>query len=92
MIGVGLLSRSRPVSGRVARFGGDGHRRSHRIRASRPRGGVFARLRRLRRAPAIVDKEVIEAVKDGTVEVVGGVESLDSAGGHLADGAESSPT
>jgi 2-polyprenyl-6-methoxyphenol hydroxylase-like FAD-dependent oxidoreductase len=36
-----------------------------------PDEGVFTRLRRTGQAPAIVDKEVIEAVKAGRIEVVG---------------------
>lgn len=49
-----------------------------------PEEGLMMRLRRDGTAPSIVDEEVIEAVKEGTVEVVGAVESLDStnAGGQ----------
>ena len=42
-----------------------------------PEEGVFSRLRRLSVAPAIVDHEWIDAIKDGRVEVVAGVEALD---------------
>ena len=56
-----------------------------------PEEGVFARLNRLGVAPAIIDKEVIEAIKDGKIEVVRGVESLDPAGVTLADGARVDP-
>jgi cation diffusion facilitator CzcD-associated flavoprotein CzcO len=52
-----------------------------------PEEGVFSRLRRLRVAPAIVDREWIDAIKDGRVEVVAGVESLDESGVRLSDGA-----
>jgi cation diffusion facilitator CzcD-associated flavoprotein CzcO len=56
-----------------------------------PKEGVFSRLRRTGLAPAIVDKEVIEAVKAGRIEVVRGVESLDATGVLLADGARVDP-
>ena len=42
-------------------------------------------------APAIVDKEVIEAIKARAIEVVRGVESLDATGVELADGARVEP-
>jgi cation diffusion facilitator CzcD-associated flavoprotein CzcO len=56
-----------------------------------PEEGVFARLERLGVAPAIVDAEVIDAIKQGHVEVVGGVESLDATAAHLAGGARVEP-
>jgi cation diffusion facilitator CzcD-associated flavoprotein CzcO len=56
-----------------------------------PNEGIFARLHRLGVAPAIVDKEVIEAIKAGQIEVVRGVESLDPTGVHLADGVRVQP-
>jgi cation diffusion facilitator CzcD-associated flavoprotein CzcO len=56
-----------------------------------PEEGVFSRLRRLGVAPAIVDSEWIDAIKDGTVEVVAGVEALDDTGVTLADGARIEP-
>ena len=49
-----------------------------------PSEGVFARLRRLGVAPAIVDEEVIAAIKERRIRVVGGVESLDATGARLA--------
>ena len=51
----------------------------------------MTRFRRDGTVPAIVDKEVIEAVTEGTVEVVGAVESLDSAGVTLAGGSRVEP-
>ena len=51
-----------------------------------PDEGVFARLRRLSVAPAIVDKEVIQAIRDRRIEIVGAVESLDESGVTLAGG------
>ena len=56
-----------------------------------PRRGSLTRFRRDGTVPAIVDKEVIEAIKEGTVEVVGAVESLDSAGVTLAGGSRVEP-
>jgi cation diffusion facilitator CzcD-associated flavoprotein CzcO len=56
-----------------------------------PEEGVFSRLKRLGVAPAIVDKEVIDAIKAGRIEVVRGVESLDATGVQLADGARVEP-
>ena len=56
-----------------------------------PEEGVFARLMRLGVAPAIVDKVVIEAIKDRRIEIVAGVESLDGDGVALADGTRVEP-
>jgi Pyridine nucleotide-disulphide oxidoreductase len=56
-----------------------------------PEEGVFSRLRRLGVAPAIVDREVIDAIKARRIEIVRGVESLDATGVTLADGARVEP-
>jgi putative flavoprotein involved in K+ transport len=56
-----------------------------------PEEGVFSRLRRLSVAPAIVDREWIDAIKDGRVEVVAGVAAFDEAGVALADGSRVEP-
>jgi cation diffusion facilitator CzcD-associated flavoprotein CzcO len=56
-----------------------------------PEEGVFSRLRRLGVAPAIIDVEWVDAIKDGKVEVVAGVEALDETGVTLADGARIEP-
>ena len=56
-----------------------------------PEEGTFSRLRRLGVAPAIVDKHVIEAIKDRRIEIVAGVESLDATGVRLADGTRIEP-
>jgi cation diffusion facilitator CzcD-associated flavoprotein CzcO len=56
-----------------------------------PSEGVFSRSARLGVAPAIVDKEVIEAIKGGDIEIVSGVESLDTDGVRLADGTRVKP-
>ena len=56
-----------------------------------PEEGVFARLLRLNVAPAIVDKVVIEAIKDRRIEIVAGVDSLDGTDVALADGTRVEP-
>lgn len=56
-----------------------------------PDEGVFARLRRERKVPAILDEDVIEAIKDGRVRVVPDVDSLDPAGVRFADGSRIEP-
>jgi cation diffusion facilitator CzcD-associated flavoprotein CzcO len=56
-----------------------------------PEEGVFSRLARLGVAPAIVDKEVIQAIKDRRIEIVGGVESLEEGGVTLTGGARIEP-
>jgi cation diffusion facilitator CzcD-associated flavoprotein CzcO len=56
-----------------------------------PEEGVVSRLKRLRVAPAIVDHDVIDAVKDGRIEVVAAVDSLDESGVTLADGTRIEP-
>jgi cation diffusion facilitator CzcD-associated flavoprotein CzcO len=56
-----------------------------------PEEGVFSRLKRLGVAPAIVDEETIEAIKDRRIEIVAGVDSLDESGVQLADGTRIEP-
>jgi putative flavoprotein involved in K+ transport len=56
-----------------------------------PEEGVFSRLERLGVAPAIVDMETIDAIRDGRIEVVAGVERLDATGVRLADGERIEP-
>jgi cation diffusion facilitator CzcD-associated flavoprotein CzcO len=51
-----------------------------------PEEGLMTRFRRDGTVPSIVDKEVIEAVKEGMVEVVGALESLDNEEVILAGG------
>jgi cation diffusion facilitator CzcD-associated flavoprotein CzcO len=51
-----------------------------------PEEGIFSRHYREAKAPAIVDKDVIDSIKSGRIEVVGAVVSLDEAGAVLADG------
>jgi cation diffusion facilitator CzcD-associated flavoprotein CzcO len=56
-----------------------------------PEEGVFSRLKRLRVAPAIVDKETIQAIRDRRIEIVAGVEALDDTAVELADGSRIEP-
>jgi cation diffusion facilitator CzcD-associated flavoprotein CzcO len=56
-----------------------------------PEEGVMSRLKRLGVAPAIVDKEVIDAIKARHFEITRGVETLDATGVTLADGARLEP-
>jgi cation diffusion facilitator CzcD-associated flavoprotein CzcO len=55
-----------------------------------PAEGVFTR-NRFGQVPAIVDIEVIEAIKDGSIEVVGTVGSFDGATVALVDGSRLAP-
>lgn len=56
-----------------------------------PDEGPFAKAHRLHAAPTVVDPEVVEAVRDGSVEVVGAVSELEGAKVVLADGARIRP-
>jgi cation diffusion facilitator CzcD-associated flavoprotein CzcO len=56
-----------------------------------PEEGVFSRLHRLGVAPAIIDKEVIEAIRARRFEVVKGVEELDGEGALLDGGGRIQP-
>ncbi len=56
-----------------------------------PEEGVFARSARLGVAPAILDEEVIAAIRNRSIEIVCGVESLDPGTVTLADTARISP-
>jgi cation diffusion facilitator CzcD-associated flavoprotein CzcO len=51
-----------------------------------PEDGLFTRLRRDHVTPTLVDPPTIEAIRDGRLEIVAGVEALDPRGVHLADG------
>ncbi len=51
-----------------------------------PVEGPFARLARERKVPSLVDMEVIEAIKDGSIVVVSGVEAFDGSTACLVDG------
>lgn len=56
-----------------------------------PEEGVISRARRRGKAPAIVDEDVIEAIRDGRIEVVAAVEAFDAEGIELADGERVEP-
>lgn len=56
-----------------------------------PEEGVMSRQRRLGVAPAIVDKQHVEAIRAREFEIVRGVESLDATGVNLADGSRVEP-
>ncbi len=56
-----------------------------------PEEGIFTRLRRTGQAPAVVDREVIESIKAGRIEIVSGVEELDAAGVRLSGGMRLEP-
>ena len=57
----------------------------------RPETGVFTDVRTRGKVPAIVDTEVIEAIKEGRIDVVAAVASLDSGGVDMADGTRIEP-
>jgi putative flavoprotein involved in K+ transport len=56
-----------------------------------PEEGLVSRLKRLRVAPAIVDREVLDAIRERRIEIVGAVESIDGALVELADGDRIAP-
>ena len=56
-----------------------------------PEEGVFSRNARLGVAPAIVDAEVIEAIKARQIEIVRGMEAFADGEAVLADGARVDP-
>ncbi|MGA8218583.1 MAG: NAD(P)/FAD-dependent oxidoreductase [Solirubrobacterales bacterium] len=56
-----------------------------------PEKGVFSDVRSRGKVPAIVDADVIDAIKDGRIEVVAAVQALDSAGVGLVDGRRLEP-
>jgi len=92
MIGVALLRFPPRFADAVARFGrrmdlGDLTEYGLPV----PEEGVFSRMYRLGVAPAIVDREVIGAIKEGKIEVVRGVESVDGSSFVLADGTRLEP-
>lgn len=57
----------------------------------RPEEGPITRFRRTGKTPAIVDREVVRAIKDRRIEIVAGVESLDESGVRLTDGSRIEP-
>ena len=80
------------LADRIARFAGRmdvGDLSEHGI--SRAERGVFTDVRTRGKVPAIVDPEVINAIKDGRIDVVSAVESLDSGEVELAGGERLEP-
>jgi NADPH-dependent 2,4-dienoyl-CoA reductase/sulfur reductase-like enzyme len=80
------------IADRIARFGarmdfGD----LSEYGLPRPETGVFTGVRTQGKVPSIVDGEVVEAIKEGRIEVVASVASLDSTRVHLADEAQVEP-
>jgi len=56
-----------------------------------PEEGPASRLKRLRVAPAIVDREVVDAIREGRILIVPAVESLDEECVSLTDGSRIKP-
>jgi cation diffusion facilitator CzcD-associated flavoprotein CzcO len=56
-----------------------------------PDEGPFTRLERYGAVPSLVDIEVIDAIRDGSIEVVAGVEGADRGGVRLLDGRRLTP-
>lgn len=50
-----------------------------------PKEGIMSRLRREDKAPAILDKPVIDAIKQRRIEIIAAVDSFDTTGVVLAD-------
>jgi cation diffusion facilitator CzcD-associated flavoprotein CzcO len=51
-----------------------------------PEEGVFSRVKRLDQVPSLVDMDVIDAIRDGSIEVVSTVESFEGDKVVLVDG------
>jgi cation diffusion facilitator CzcD-associated flavoprotein CzcO len=51
-----------------------------------PPEGIFTRLRRQGKAPAIVDQEIIQAIRTGQIQITAGIESFGPASVVLSDG------
>lgn len=56
-----------------------------------PEVGAMTRLKREGKAPAVVDKTMVDAIKERRIQVVAGVESFDETGVELADGERIEP-
>ncbi len=92
LIASGLWHLPTAVADRIARFAsrmdiGD----LTEFGLARPETGVFTDVRKRGKVPSIVDKEVIEAIKDGRIEVVPAVASLGPASVECADGTRLEP-
>jgi hypothetical protein len=57
----------------------------------KPAEGVFTRGKRLGRAPAIVDREVVDAIRDGSIEVVPTIAEFRPGVVRLVDARELKP-
>jgi cation diffusion facilitator CzcD-associated flavoprotein CzcO len=57
----------------------------------KPAVGPMTRLKREGKAPALVDKEMVDAIKKRRIEIVAGVESLDETAVTLTDGTRIEP-
>jgi cation diffusion facilitator CzcD-associated flavoprotein CzcO len=51
-----------------------------------PTEGAFTRLRRLGAAPTVMDRQVVQAIRDRRIQIVSGLRALDTNGATLADG------
>ena len=56
-----------------------------------PEEGVFSRVKRLEQVPALVDVDVIDAIRNGSIVVVATVESFDGDKVVLVDGSRLDP-
>ncbi|MGH3676356.1 MAG: flavin-containing monooxygenase [Mycobacterium sp.] len=56
-----------------------------------PADGVFSSVKRCEKVPALVDMDVIDAIRDGSIEVVPTVESFDGDKVVLVDGSRLDP-
>jgi cation diffusion facilitator CzcD-associated flavoprotein CzcO len=92
MIGVALLHLPARFGDAFARFGRKrdlGDLTAYGLPV--PDEGIMTRLHRTGQAPAIVDREVIDAITARRIEVVPGVESLDESGVQLTGGSRVEP-
>jgi NADPH-dependent 2,4-dienoyl-CoA reductase/sulfur reductase-like enzyme len=92
LIATGLWHLPTAVADRIARFAsrmdvGD----LTEFGLARPETGVFTDVRKRGKVPAIVDREVIEEIREGRIEVVAAVTSLGSTWLDIADGARIEP-
>jgi cation diffusion facilitator CzcD-associated flavoprotein CzcO len=92
LIGTWLWHLPTALADRMARFGsrmdfGD----LTEFGLPRPEAGVFTDVRRRGRVPAIVDKKVVEAIKERRIDVVSAVASLGATWVELADGTRIEP-
>jgi cation diffusion facilitator CzcD-associated flavoprotein CzcO len=92
VFGVGLLALPPVISDRLARRMRRmvlGDLSAHGL--PDPAEGPFARLRRLGVGAAVVDRDVLDAIVDGAVEIVSGVDDLAGPAVRLSDGSRIHP-